>query len=89
MKTTVYKYTLALNHGPAPVSIPDGAEILYVNRQGQAICLWARVDPTRPMTVRRFGVFGTGHDLPMTSDSLSHVGSFLDGPLVWHVFEYA
>jgi hypothetical protein len=72
------------------VEMPESAEVLTVQVQGDQICLWAYVDPTDRKRARFFDVVPTGSELP--DDFLySHryVGTFQlqGGALVFHVFE--
>ena len=86
--TTVWKYPIALDDGFA-LTMPEGAEALYVAVQDGAPCLWARGNPMQPPTVRRFRVAGTGHSLDEHVGR--YVGSFMfhRDTLVFHVFEAA
>lgn len=84
MSKTIWKYTLDAN---TTIDTPDGAQFLSVHEQGASICVWALVDPSRPMTPRRLSVYGTGH--PMPDDPGTYVGTALcdGGRYVFHVFE--
>ena len=89
----VRKYELRAVGGPTEFSMPAGAVVLCAQRQGDAICLWALVDPNeRTRTVRAFLAIGTDHVRP-DSERLSYIGTVqlqqhvLDGELVFHVFE--
>ena len=42
------------------------------------------VDGNTVRTVRHFEVYGTGQPIPLHTE---HVGTFFDGPFVWHVYE--
>lgn len=61
-------------------------DIVMVDVQDRSICIWAEVNEyAEPRTFR---VFGTGHEIPDSGDHYySHVGSCLDAPCVWHVYE--
>lgn len=67
--------------------MPIGAEILSVQRQGDAVQMWALVDPKAEGEPRTFQSFGTGHPVP--DDILKHLGTvqFDGGELIFHVFE--
>jgi hypothetical protein len=47
-KKVTWKYVI----GSEPVSMPKGAEILSVQEQRDEICVWALVDPSRPVNLR-------------------------------------
>ena len=82
---TIYKYPITV--GGSSISMPGGAEILSVQIQGAAPQLWALVRPGEPEEVRRFRVYGTGHDIPV--GDVKYIGTFQmkGGALVFHLFE--
>lgn len=80
---TVWKYPFAVRDR-VEIVMPRGAEILLVADQDGAACIWARVCPNRPTETRTFVIFGTGYPILPGGN---HVGSFQQGPFVWHVFE--
>lgn len=87
-KRTVFKYELdlnALNQGPRPIAIEDGAEPLTVDMQYGRLCLWARVDPRVEKKDRRVYLVGTGFEAPVDA---TYVGTVLlmNGSLVVHAF---
>ncbi len=69
-------------------SMPAGAEILSVQKQGDAVQMWALVDPKQPGELRAFQCFGTGHPVP-DAEIIAHLGTvqFDGGDLIFHVFE--
>ena len=88
----IYKYTL--EDQTSTVQMPEGAKVLSAHTQRESICIWALVDPSKPMTLRTFKVIGTGWDIeeaefgqPLTH--LEFIGTVLlsGGSLVFHVFE--
>ena len=82
----IYKYHLGLGH--TALSMPEGAQVLTVQMQHGEACMWAKVDPSKPLEVRVFHVYGTGHEMP--NDPLFiYVGTFqmANGAFVWHVFD--
>ncbi|MCK8787655.1 hypothetical protein M0638_25130 [Roseomonas sp. NAR14] len=85
MSRAVWKFVLTPK---CTISMPEGAELLHVAAQGGEVCLWALVNPERPVETRRFRAFGTGHAIP-AGLSLRFVGTALlaGGALVFHVFE--
>lgn len=83
---SVWKFPLGvrLDDKAAEVTMPAGAAIVHFALQGGEPTVWAQVDSDEAPEVRRFRIFGTGHPLPRGS---RHVGTYGDGPFVWHVFE--
>ncbi len=84
---TVYKYFL-----PAPlrpnfsVPIPDGAEILSAGTSDGRPCLWALVDPDKPVVDREFLLRDTGEPIDeAVLPRLSFVGTFSTGGGNWYV----
>ena len=79
---TVYKYSL---RSRASVELPAGAVVLHVglDPQGQG-AFWAFVDTDNDTETRRFVVTGTGHPVP---DGLEFLGTYVEGPFVWHAWE--
>jgi len=82
---TIYKYML----GPSTTTIemPKGAKILCVQVQYGSPCIWAQVESNAPMQERKFGIYGTGHQLP--NEKMTYIGTFQieDRQLVSHLFE--
>ena len=78
---TVYKYSFSVPG--TELLMPAGAELLTVQRQDEALCLWARVDPARPMARRLIRVVGTG----WPDAEGAYVGTVQEDWLVWHVFD--
>ena len=92
---TVWKYPLLIAdmqhdnaHAFFDISVPEGADVLYVASQGQGdlATIWFDVVTTRQNVVRRIYIVGTGHAVP-PAPSVLHIGSAIDGPFVWHLFE--
>lgn len=82
---TIYKYPF-LVEDEFPIQMPKGAEILHVASQGPQPCIWALVDTSEDPEYRYFRVFGTGHSMDSDAE-LFYVGTFPQGPFVWHLFE--
>lgn len=69
------------------ITMPAGAKIVHVAQQrvGDVVTLWAEVNPdARVRETRYFAIIGTGHPIP---DGYEHVGTWLDDPFVWHLYE--
>jgi len=81
----IFKYPLTLDQW-SKVAIPMGGEVLSCQEQNGAPYLWVLVNESAPVQVRKFHIYGTGHnidnDIPMVFISTVQVG-----PFVWHVFE--
>ena len=69
------------------INIPKGATILSVRMQQQTPCFWALLDPSSPMELRTFVVYGTGHTVPDIPGK--YIGAVFpkDAKFVFHVFE--
>lgn len=83
---SIWKFPLgvALDDKAAEVTMPEGAQVAHFGLQDGSPTVWALVDSDNPPEPRRFQIFGTGHPLPR---GCRHVGTYGDGPFVWHVFE--
>lgn len=93
MSTVIYKYPLDLD-GPdiKEIRMPVGANVLSVQVQRDAVCLWALVPTDTAALVdieetRRFLMIGTGHRLPERPDRFIGTVQLVGGALVLHVFE--
>lgn len=81
---SVWKFEL---HPYTSVRMPVGATPLYVGAQGDAICLWAKVETEGPWEVRSFVIVGTGHELPEHTGKYLGTAMLSNGALVFHVFD--
>lgn len=81
---TVWKFPL--RWGEVSVSMPRHAKVVLVGKDPASDypALWAVVDPEAERETRTFAVVGTGHAVP---ESSYHLGSLIELPFVWHVFE--
>ena len=73
MKRTIYRYQLFISN-EIEISLPFGAIILTVQTQGDAVYMWALVDPSQPMNERRLSVFATGYPIDRRG-ALNYIGS--------------
>ena len=83
MAKQIWKYSLE-----NVIEMPKGAEILMIDIQnGQMFNaqMWVKVDTENEMEKRIFEVIGTGQNFDDTNKK--YVGTYQDGPFVWHVFE--
>lgn len=80
----IYKYPIEITESQFIQAKPG--PIIHVGLDLDGIpCLWIQVWSTTPDISRVIYVIGTGN--PMPSDAKHHLGSFLQGPFVWHVYE--
>jgi hypothetical protein len=83
---TIWKYEVEITDEVA-LQMPAGAEVLRhveVNERHRSLWVWAIVNPSAHLALRTFFVCGTGNPMPPVGE---HVGTVMDGLLVWHVFE--
>lgn len=73
--------------GSLILEMPQGAEILTVQVQGETPCVWAKVDPNLAKEARKFFIVGTGKTFP--EGAAEYIGTFQmnGGALVWHLYE--
>ncbi len=83
----IFKYQLEMED-VVWIDMPAEAEILTMQTQYDIPCIWALVDPDRPIRPRKFRILGTGHVVPQT-EPLKYIGTFqlLNGQFIGHVFE--
>lgn len=81
---TIWKYTIQPS---MELNLPKGAQILSVHEQGDALCMWALVDPEVETENRKFAVYGTGHEIPDQQMKFVGTAHNNNGSLVFHVFE--
>lgn len=81
---TVYKYPFEIATQQI-IELPRHALINHVglDPNGQP-CIWAEVDTDAPKTPYYLYVVGTGHKLPEFASI--QLGTFIQGPFVWHVY---
>lgn len=81
--TTVWKYPLTSSSGK--MMIPHGVEIIRVDKDWQGVvCVWAIVDSENvSKNEDQIFIIGTGSEIPERS---RYIGTFAEGPFVWHVF---
>lgn len=83
MNDKIYKYDLPAPNTTGYIQLPVNAQILHVN-DGH---LWAKFNVMYESNLdqRKFIVIGTGYAIDLTSTT--YIGTYMDGPFVWHVFE--
>ena len=84
---SIHKYPVEVGDEIA-VSMPIGATILHLDMQLGVPCIWALVDTSVPLVIRRFRWRGTGHDCEGIAAE-DHVGTIMmhSGRLVFHLFQ--
>ena len=85
--TTIWKFPLTVTDSQR-VEMPEGAQLLTVQLQGNQPCLWAVVDSDNETEDRYFEIYDTGN--PIRGDineTAKYIATFQQGPFVWHVFE--
>lgn len=84
MSQTVWKYEFKIVDGLQSREWPEETHSLSVEAQNGRLCLWALVDPAKPLETREFRVIGTGFPIPPDHE---YVGTAQITPFVWHLFE--
>jgi len=80
---TIYKYPVNLT-GFTTVHLPIFGKIVRVGLDPSAnICFWVEMNLGDELFPRSFCIIGTGHEIP---DDFNHIGSFSDGPFIWHMY---
>ena len=83
----IFKYLLPIKDGPVTLTLPAGSKVVHVGLDpADRLSLWAEFDVDSEVAneIRTFEVVGTGH---LIDGSLAHLGSVVDKPFVWHVYE--
>lgn len=84
MSTTIWKYTLSLTTTQTFL-MPEGAQILCVQKQCDDACLWVLVNPQADKTPRTIALVGTGAG--EVKEGFSYIGTTQNIAFVWHWFE--
>ena len=78
---TVWKFPL--NFGMTEIEVGADARVVHVGLDPQdAPRVWVEHTHPGPRTTMRLSMVGTGYPVEGT-----HVGTFFDGPFVWHVYK--
>ncbi len=81
---TIWKYTIKYSHAFELITTPT-ARVVFFSVQGGQPTFWMEFQLGVQNTHKRqFQIFGTGHDIP---DHARYIGTTLDGPFVWHLYE--
>lgn len=82
----IFKYPLRLVD-EQKIALPQRSQILTVQMQNEALCLWALVDPNLPLEKRIIRVVGTGNEFD-DPEKCFYLGTVQERVFVWHVFEF-
>ena len=83
---TIWKYSLEATDRQN-VMMPEGAQILTAQMQGETLCLWAIVNPEATKQLRYIEVIDTGHSIDDASRRYIATVRMEGGSLIFHVFE--
>lgn len=83
---TVWKYSVPMRD-VFEVDLPDVVRVLHVGVKDGVASMWVWMDSAAPRRTWRFGIVGTGAVAPRPGAAI-HVGTFVDGGFVWHVFAH-
>jgi hypothetical protein len=87
----IWKFPLkpSRNDLPYPVAIkqlPEGTQVLSIQKQDGQMCLWGLCDQDSPEEERRFAMIGTGWEIAVM-EHWRHISTVQSGAFVWHWFE--
>jgi hypothetical protein len=81
---TIYKYPIRITDNQE-IQMPINAKAIHAGLDPLGTpCVWATVRADNKMDTVTVYVVGTGNPIPFMARR--HVGSFNQGPFVWHVF---
>lgn len=81
----IWKFELTITDLQS-VEMPSKASILHVDNQRGVLCIWAIADPQADYESRTIEIVGTNQHL-QPCESRVFLGTVIDEPFVWHVFE--
>lgn len=73
--------------GKFEIELPRGAKVLTVQAQRGKGCMWVAVEEEYKTTARRFLGIGTGWSVDRLLNKFKYLGTWQEGPYVWHLFE--
>lgn len=82
---SIYKYPIKITDEQEILMAPGKIVHVGLDPKGTP-CLWVLVWTTMPDVLRTIFVVGTGNPIP--GPAKRHLGSFVQGPFVWHVFTH-
>ena len=81
---TIYKYPFDISNPPIIVDLPPLHCVVHVEAQEGTPTMWIELDPDHDTDRVEFLIIGTGGRVP---PGAQHIGTFLQGPFVWHVYQ--
>lgn len=66
----IYKYKLSLVE-EQELDLPIDAEVLSIQKQGDSICAWVKLDTEKKVYSRKILIYGTGQ--PISEHWLKHI----------------
>lgn len=81
---TIYRYPLRVTDVQTITGPGLGRVVAVDNRRGE-LEVWAEVDTHDVEMTRSVIIVGTGNPIPPGAGR--HVGHYIDGPFVWHIYE--
>ena len=86
---TIYKYPIKITDRQQ-IEFPVDVKFLHAGLDPQGVpCVWAEIgtDETETHPIVILVVGGTGNTIPEGSrNEYQHLGSFVQGPYMWHVY---
>lgn len=82
--SVIYKYPLVITDNQV-IEIPASHDVINVGMQDGQPYIWAIVDLKSQIARQVFHIYGTGHEC--NQPARNHIGTFFDGPFVWHLFK--
>lgn len=83
---TIWKFPLRIEDRQV-IEIPIGHKAIHVGLDPRdEPCMWAEVDSRMAKGEFVFFVVGTGNPMPV--EAKTHLGSFVMGPFVWHLYSH-
>jgi len=80
----IHKYPFQITDRQTLAIPGNSVKLLRVGLSPDKVpCLWLEVDPSAPLQPLTLLVVGTGREAP---SGQAHLGSFCQGPFVWHVY---
>jgi hypothetical protein len=84
LKRTIYKYPLSIVDMQVIYEIRLD-RVLHVGLDPQGTpCVWCEVNNVERQSQLVIYIVGTGNEVP--AGATDHIGSFVQGPFVWHVY---
>ena len=86
MASEVWKFPISITDEQL-ISMPRMANIIHVGLDPSGTpCIWAEVNTDDQVRPRAIAVVGTGRPIPEDAPIARHIGSFVQGRFVWHVY---